>query len=254
MRKMLFVCFLLILTSVGVWAQDDHPASQFVQHDGQALFLNGINLAWINFAHDLGNFDEQRFVAALDAIVAAHGNTLRWWLHTDGSDSPIYGDDGKVTGIDPREIENLQRAADLAYERGILLQPTLWSHDMMNDKPGVPTAANKQMIEDPEYTQAYIDNALIPMVTALKGNPDIVAWEIFNEPEGTTSDFNGWTDEHTDMHSIQQFVNLLAGAIHRTDPDVLVTNGTWSMLALTDVDGHKNYYTRLRTDRSRWRS
>jgi len=37
------------------------------------------------------------------------------------------------------------------------------------------------------------------------------------------------------MASIQQFVNLAAGAIHRTDPSALVTNGAWSLIAETDV-------------------
>lgn len=237
LRIWLPVIVILLLT-FGVHAQNEQ---QLVEHNGQQLFLNGINLAWISFAHDLQNFDEVRFVAALDEIAAAHGNTLRWWLHTNGSASPVYGEDGRVTGLGEHDIENLQRAAALAYERGILLQPTLWSHDMMNDVQGVPTDANKRMIEDPEYTQAYIDNALIPLVEAFKGNPDIVAWEIFNEPEGVTDQF-GWTDQRTDMAHIQQFVNLLAGAIHRADPAVQVTNGSWNMQVLTDIEGMTNYY------------
>ncbi len=248
---LLFILTFLLLTVIAAQAQDATPEAtasadeslHFIPYRGQELFLNGINLAWISFAHDLQNFNEPLFVAALDEVKAAHGNTLRWWLHTNGSASPVYGDDGKVTGLGEHDVEKLQRAADLAYERGVLLLPTLWSHDMMNDQQGVPTEANRKLIEDPEYTQAYIDNALIPLVTALKGNPGIVAWEIFNEPEGTTRDFGGWTDELTDMRSIQQFINSLAGAIHRTDPDALVTNGSWSMRALTDVGSMKNYYT-----------
>jgi hypothetical protein len=148
MKKLLIIGCLLLL-SLRVMAQTDEAAGRLIDHNGQALFLNGINLAWVNFAHDLDNFDEPRFVAALDELVAAKGNTLRWWLHTTGSASPVYGEDGKVTGLGANDIKNLRRAADLAYERGILLQPTLWSHDMMNDVQGVPTDWNKLMIEDP---------------------------------------------------------------------------------------------------------
>ncbi len=242
MRKFVLVLLVVLLNALA-GAQDAVPGP-LVEHNGQQLFLSGINLAWINFARDLRDFDEPRFVAALDEIAAARGNTLRWWLHTDGSTSPLYGEDGKVTGLGENDLENLRRGLDLAYERGILVMPTLWSHDMMNTREGIPTDANKLLIENPEYTQAYIDNALVPMVTALAGHPAIVAWEIFNEPEGTTD--LGWTDVRTDMASIQQFVNLLAGAIHRADPAAKVTNGSWNMQVLTDVDGFFNYYTDAR--------
>ncbi|MBK8023930.1 MAG: discoidin domain-containing protein [Chloroflexi bacterium] len=243
MKKTLIgLCLFLVLLAGAAGAQEAEQPPRFINHRGQDLFLNGMNLAWISFARDLSDFDEVRFVAALDELVAAKGNTLRWWLHTNGSASPIYGEDGRVTGLGEDEIETLRRAADLAYERGILLMPTLWSHDMMNEQGSAPTDWNRLLIEDPNYTQAYIDNALTPLVTALADHPGIVAWEIFNEPEGTTEEF-GWTDQRTAMPFIQAFVNRLAGAIHRADPDAKVTNGSWNLRVLTDVGGFTNSYT-----------
>jgi hypothetical protein len=239
-RLLFFAVCVFVMTVVPALAQDAPPNR--LNYNGQDLFLSGINLAWINFARDLSTFDESRFVAVLDEIQTAKGNSLRWWLHTDGRVSPVYGEDGMVTGLGENDIEVIRRALDLAYERGILLDLCLWSHDMMNESNGVPTEFNRLLIEDPTYTQAYIDNAITPLVTALAGHPGIATWEIFNEPEGTTSEF-GWTDVRTDMAHIQQFVNLLAGAIHRADPEALVTNGSWNFQVLTDIDGMTNYYT-----------
>ena len=56
-------------------------------------------------------------------------------------------------------------------------------------------ANNKLLLETDTNRQAYIDNVLTPMVTALKGYPGLFAWEIFNEPEGMTSDNGGWTTQ-----------------------------------------------------------
>ena len=242
-RLLFFALTIMFLLVPSIAAQDEGMEyGPFIPYGDQELFLNGINLAWVDFSRDLTHFDEIRFVAAIDELAAVKGNTLRWWLHTNGANSPQYGEDGFITGLSDGELETLERAISLAYERGVLIMPTLWSHDMLSDQGGVPAEWNKMLIEDPEATQAYIDTVLIPMVEALKGHPGIIAWEIFNEPEGVTEEY-GWTATRTTMPYIQQFVNMLAGAIRRTDPDALITNGSWSFIASTDIDDYFNYYT-----------
>jgi hypothetical protein len=72
------------------------------------------------------------------------------------------------------------------------------------------------------------------MVDSLKGHPGIVAWEIFNEPEGMSNDYYFYaSDPHVPDTVIQRFINLCAGAIHRTDPNAKVTNGAWSFKSLS---------------------
>ncbi len=231
------------MTSVALarQGQPQQGPPQFIEHRGQQLFLNGINLGWIKFGYDLKDFDETTWVAIMDDIASAHGNSVRWWLHVNGSASPVYGDDGKVSGLGENDIKNFKRAVDLAYERGVLVLPTLWSFDMLRTQEGVPTEWNKLLIEDPAYTQAYIDNALTPLVTALAGHPGIIAWEICNEPEGMTEEF-GWSEVRTTMPYIQQWTNLLPGAIHRADPQAKVTNGSWNLRLRTDVGGFTSSY------------
>ncbi len=166
----------------------------------------------------------------------AGGNALRWWLHTNGTVTPVFNDSGYPPGPGTGTIAIFHRALDVAWQREVGVILCLWSFDMLRSSNSATVLnRNRLMLTDTAYTCAYIDQSLIPMVQALKGHPAIIAWEIFNEPEGMSNEF-GWSDvQHVPMSDIQRFVNLCAGAIHRTDPAAQVTNGSWSFKALSDV-------------------
>jgi len=241
MKKILcFVAVLLIMfVSESAGFCDNNRR---ITHRGRDIFSTGMNLAWMDFGNDMGAFDEKTFTKALDDISRAGGNSLRWWLHANGRYSPEFDAGGKVSGLSPNDINNLKKALDLARERGMLLCFCLWSFDMLQPNAGEENHfRNKKLIEDISHTRAYIDKALLPMVRAVKDHPALLCWEIFNEPEGMTVEF-GWTPVRTEMKYIQQFINLSADAIHRESPGAKVTNGSWNIMANSDVDGFTNYY------------
>jgi len=209
-----------------------------IKYNNQELFLSGANLAWLSFANDLGRGfrDSTTFGDILLQMHDHGGNALRWWLHTNGTVTPAFHDTGLVIGPGASTIQDLKKALDIAWEREIGLKLCLWSFDMLRSSNSeVVKNRNRKLLTDTTYTRAYINNCLIPMVDSLKRHPAIIAWEIFNEPEGMSDEF-GWPDiQHVPMSAIQRFVNLCAGAIHRADSTALVTNGTWSFKALTNV-------------------
>ena len=242
----LLVLLALVASAAPLGAQS---APDRVPFNDQELFLSGGNVAWVNFARDIGpgqtNLDA--FAEAFASVRDNGGNTMRLWLHTTGEATPAWSatETGVVTGPGTGAIDDLEAILDLAWEHEVGLMLCLWSFDMLQSgRSAQQFAHNRAILEDPAKTQTYIDNALVPMVEALADHPAAVAWEVFNEPEGMTTQF-GWTPERVGMADVQRFVNLTAGAIHRAAPGAVVTNGSWSFYASSDnVPGanRMNYY------------
>jgi hypothetical protein len=67
MKKILLL-FVCVTISIASYSQNR------IQHNGQDIFLNGMNLAWMDFANDLTAFDDNAFTTALGEISAAGGS------------------------------------------------------------------------------------------------------------------------------------------------------------------------------------
>ena len=72
--------------------------------------MNGSNVAWINFARDIGpgNTNFAQFQAIFQEMHAAGGNSFRLWLHTDGTSTPEFDSNGLVVGPGAGAISDLK--------------------------------------------------------------------------------------------------------------------------------------------------
>ncbi|CAN5211289.1 hypothetical protein BH23BAC3_BH23BAC3_11070 [soil metagenome] len=239
--KTFLLTAILIFTFSGIIYSQSHDR---VPIGNEEKFASGGNIAWINFARDIGPGETRLdlFREMFEEVNQNGGNMMRIWLHTNGTSTPEF-DGMDVVGPGAGAISDLRDILDAAYFYDVSLMLCLWSFDMlqagqMNDQQ---LQRNRGLLTDNDRLQTYIDNSLIPMVDSLHGHPAIASWEIFNEPEGMSSQF-GWTPSRVDMSDIQNFINRTAGAIKRTAPDAFVTNGSWNIRASSDIGNFTNYY------------
>jgi hypothetical protein len=213
-------------------------------------FASGLNVAWVNYASDVPVKSGE--LATFDTIfkntAAAGGRVVRWWLHVNGTVTPGYtnGVCNKISTTS--NIADIKSILDHAHAAGVGVTISLWGFNMLQ---GVGTqnitqtilTDNMNLLMVDNDRQAYIDNYLTPLVTGLKGYPGLYAWEIFNEPEGMTTTYNGWASNLISETYIQKTVNWLAAAIHAADSSALVTNGAWTFKANATVTGDTNAYS-----------
>jgi len=234
--------------------------NKFVYGDDE-VYLSGTNTGWINYGNDFGNnqWDQTtgaQWVQNMKELGDAGANSIRVWVHVEGAEQPEFDSNGFCTGTDAANtlIPDLRKLLDACQENGIFMNLVLWNGAEMREQN------YKDLFFDDAKLQAYIDNALIPMVNALKDHPALGAWEPMNEPEGSSPagqtdsnpcyDFThldyakkafpgmkapGWSGGNVPMRNILRFHNWIIDAIHTADPKAIVSAGSWSHFATSDA-------------------
>jgi hypothetical protein len=208
-----------------------------------------LNAAWVNFANDVPNPDIATFTTIFQNTFAAGGRVVRWWLHVNGTVTPGYQSNGMVQDIPQSHITGVEAILSAAAAAHVAVNISLWSFDMLQGTnesiPAATTTNNTNLLTVNANRQSYITNYLTPLVTALKGNPGLYSYEIFNEPEGMMTGVTGGSfAQNTIAPSfIQTTVNQFASAIHEADPNALVTNGAQTFNTCSNAGGMENLYS-----------
>jgi len=221
--------------------------------NGRQVFVSGMNLAWINFGADVGDaaLDTNSFKQAIQDVRDSGGNAMRVWLSTNGANDPKFdATTGLASGLGSKTIGNVKAMLSIANRNGVVLVLDLLSHNLMaagqvGSWNQMSIANNAKLLKTDAGIAAYVQNAVVPLVTAIGKDTGILAWEVFNEPEGMlAANATNWglVDSGIQMANIQKVINRVAGAIHRAVPGILVSNGAVQMSYTSSVAG-TNYYS-----------
>lgn len=199
-------------------------------------FAVGINMPWNNFGYDFGDsFNYSAFMQAFKKYSEAGINAVRVWVHPDGRGGLTFAADGSVSGIKSGFTADFVQMLKLAKDYSLYILPSLWSFDMVKDYSTVGGGLHGDIIKDQSKTQSYINNALIPLLNAVKASAysdRIFAWEICNEPEWIPQE-----DTSVTKADVQRFHAMIAAAIHNNDSRWKVTTGSASLKWNSDLHG-----------------
>ena len=142
---------------------------------------------------DLAFGFEQPGRAQIDVteLSGAGVEALRWFVFADGRAAPEFDQNGYVTGLDPLFMRDFDTLLRLAREHGLFVVPVLFDFLLCGEPDevnGVPLFGRADLIRDPQRRQSFLTNALDPILDRYGAAPEILAWEVINEPEWCLKD------------------------------------------------------------------
>jgi Cellulase (glycosyl hydrolase family 5) len=198
--------------------------AQFLPVNGANTFIKGGNLPWLDgqYDHDIGiNPLHPSWGCLYNAghmnqyLADMHNlgiNVVRLWLNENKQGLVLDGN-GNVTGLDPTFLNNLDNIVQLAKQNGVCLYLTL------NQGDG-------DWVTNTTLQAGYINNAVIPMVKRYQGSPQIFAYDVMNEIDGTVGGPDGNYGDGATWAQAQAYITATVSAIHNNDPGRLATCST----------------------------
>ena len=193
---------------------------------GKKLWFNGVNAPWIKWNDFGGSFS---FMEWNDHFAKLHENGVncaRVWISCNGEVGMDIADDGTFTGATEQFWADMDEFFSIAEANQIYIMATVQSFDHYKDDDNVDDSQEKfeawrNLIQDGEKTDAYIDNFIVPLVERYGSSDYFWSVDLCNEPD--------WIYENKECGNIgwehlSSYYAKASAAIHEKS-DVLVTVG-----------------------------
>jgi len=163
-------------------------------------FLVGANLPWFDYGLDFGasNWTRDGGIGRPEAgarlqaqlpILAQNGvRALRWFLFCDGRAGIRFDEQGCPVGIDDFVCRDVDAALAAAQRSGLRVLFVLLDFHWCKprrDVHAVQLGGRAIVLE--QYRNALLDRVLLPVFTRYADSPEILGWDLLNEPEWVAS-------------------------------------------------------------------
>ena len=161
-------------------------------------FLIGANLPWMHYGIDFGANawrpdggiaqaeDRAELEQVFTQLAATGVQYVRWFLFCDGRGGIEFTAGGRPLGLDEFVFRDVDTALDIASRHGIrimfVLLDFLWC-DPVSATRGVQMGGRSHVLADAASRDALLTRALGPLLERYGDEPQILAWDVINEPE-----------------------------------------------------------------------
>ncbi len=163
---------------------------------------------------------------------AAGVNVTRWFMFADCRAAPEFDANGNPTEVDQHFYDDIDAALEAAAENGVYVMFTLFDFLLCGSptfENGVQMGGRADLITNPVKRQAFIDIVLKPLLARYGSHPNIIAWDVMNEPEWAMKIAGGGDQgQSVSATAMQDFVRVMAQVIRENTADQLVTLGSAS--------------------------
>ena len=183
-------------------------------------FLQGANLPWVHYGIDFGANawrpeggiarpeEREQLEQVFTQLAAAGVQYLRWFLFCDGRAGIQFTPGGRPLGLDDFVFRDMDAALEIANRHGIrimfVLLDFLWC-DPVTASRGVQMGGRAHVLADGGTRDALLTVVLRPVLERYGDEPQILAWDVMNEPE--------WI-ETIDTGDLRAFLVESVGLIH----------------------------------------
>ncbi len=161
-------------------------------------FLIGANLPWVHYGIDFGanmwrpdggvsqSVERAQLDLAFAQLNASGVQCVRWFLFCDGRAGIRFSDGGRPLALDDYVFRDVDAALEIARRHDITIMFALFDFLLCKGASatrGVQMGGRANVIADSDHRAALLDRVMRPLLERYGSEPQILAWDIINEPE-----------------------------------------------------------------------
>ncbi len=214
-------------------------------------FSVGANLPWVCYGCDfganawspsggLGANSRPDLPALFDRLRDGGVELVRWFFFCDLRAGVRFDHDGVPDALDAAVERDIDAALTLIGRSGLRLVPVLFDFHLCRPRRrlrGVEMGGRSRLLRVPAFRARLVETVVAPVVQRYRHEPQIAAWDLFNEPEWATFGVGTWNPvASVSRTAMRAFLRESARVVHASARQP-VTVGSASLATVNLVRG-----------------